>query len=79
MLKSLSSESDKREWKRRFSLKESRKRDTVSTYFYLTPIVLIFIKIRSIYNLKVYRFNLVLHPRKLYYISIQLLVVNYYK
>ncbi|KAK5646083.1 hypothetical protein RI129_004547 [Pyrocoelia pectoralis] len=28
MLKSLSSESDKREWKRRFSLKENRKRDT---------------------------------------------------
>ncbi|KAB0798417.1 hypothetical protein PPYR_09410 [Photinus pyralis] len=28
MLKSLSSESDKREWKRRFSLKEGRKRDT---------------------------------------------------
>ncbi|KAF5296799.1 hypothetical protein FQA39_LY12317 [Lamprigera yunnana] len=31
MLKSLSSESDKREWKRRFSLKESRKRDTELT------------------------------------------------
>lgn len=39
MLKSLSTESDRREWKHRFSLREGRKRDTVGLRHYVLVII----------------------------------------